>query len=180
MEHMTEVRLVNEEDAQALWDLRLEALERGPRAFAESPEEHRKLSVEVFSARLREGWPDNFVVGAFQGEALMGMAGFLRSGGIKTRHKGRIWGVYLNDAARGRGLATKMLEALLDIARGLEGLTCVTLTVGEGNSKAIELYRRLGFREYGLDPCALRVEGVCVAELLMTRGADDRFVSSAG
>jgi ribosomal protein S18 acetylase RimI-like enzyme len=179
MEHMAEVRLLNQDDAQALWDLRLEALEREPRAFAETPEEHRRLPVGLhFATRLGELVPGNFVVGAFREGALAGMAGFRRSGYAKTHHKGSIWGVYLKSAARGKGLATKMLQALLDRASGLEGLTCVTLTVAEDNLKAIELYRRLGFREYGRDPCALRVDGVCVPELLMRR-ADDRVLSHA-
>jgi ribosomal protein S18 acetylase RimI-like enzyme len=167
MEHMAEVRLLTEEDAPALWRLRLEALECEPRAFAETPEEHRQTSSEIFALRLREGRPNHFIVGAFEGESLVGMAGFLRSGGSKARHKGRVWGVYLNAAARGQGIGRQMLDALLEEARGLEGLVNVVLTVAEENRPAVELYRRVGFLEYGRDPCALRVDGAYVPELLM-------------
>jgi ribosomal protein S18 acetylase RimI-like enzyme len=164
---MVEVRLLVAEDAPALWRLRLEALECEPRFFGETAEEHRRFPVEATATRLREDGPENFVVGAFSEEALVGMAGFIRSGGSKTRHKGRVWGVYLHNASRGQGIARKMMEALLKEARGLDGLTTAVLTVAEENRPAVELYRRVGFREYGRDPCEIRIAGECVASLLM-------------
>jgi ribosomal protein S18 acetylase RimI-like enzyme len=167
MEHMVEVRLLREEDAPALWRLRLEALQCEPRAFAETPEEHQRFSVEATAARLREGGRDSFVVGAFSDQALVGMTGFLRSGGAKTRHKARVWGVYLNAASRGQGLGRAMMETLLEHARSLDGLTTVVLSVAEENRPAVELYRRVGFTEYGRDPCELSIAGEYVAGLLM-------------
>jgi ribosomal protein S18 acetylase RimI-like enzyme len=164
---MAEVRLLREEDAAAMWHLRLEALEQEPRAFAESPEEHRRLPVETLADRLRDGPPDKFVVGAFEHGSLIGTAGFLRADRIKTRHQGRVWGVYVTGSARNRGIARKMFDVLLRTARGLDGVSGITLTVAEENRAAVELYRSLGFVAIGNDPCGLRVEGACVAELLM-------------
>jgi RimJ/RimL family protein N-acetyltransferase len=60
-----------------------------------------------------------------------------------------------------------MMKALLENALGSEGLTTVVLTVAEYNRPAIELYRRVGFVEYGRDPCELFVEGECVPVILM-------------
>jgi ribosomal protein S18 acetylase RimI-like enzyme len=164
---MAEVRLLIEEDAPAFWNLRLEALEREPRSFAESPEEHRQTPVSSVAHRLRNGGPNNFVVGAFERGSLIGTAGFLRGDRIKTRHQGRVWGVYVTGTARNQGIGRKMFDVLLSTARGLNGLTTIALTVAEDNRPAVELYRSLGFAVYGNDPCGLRVEGVCVAELLM-------------
>ena len=48
-----EIRLFTEQDAQALWDLRMLALETDPWSFVESPEELRAISVEEFATRLR-------------------------------------------------------------------------------------------------------------------------------
>lgn len=150
-----------------MWHLRLEALEREPRSFAESPEEHRQTQVSTVAHRLRSGVPNNFVVGAFEQGSLVGTAGFLRGDRIKTRHQGRIWGVYVIGVARNQGIGRKMFDVLLKTARGLDGLTTIALTVAEDNRSAVELYRSLGFVVYGNDPCGLRMEDGCVAELLM-------------
>jgi ribosomal protein S18 acetylase RimI-like enzyme len=75
--------------------------------------------------------------------------------------------VYLKPQARGKGAGRQLLDTLLSTARGLDGLTTVILTVAEENRAAVELYRRVGFREYGRESVALRVGDVLVAELLM-------------
>jgi hypothetical protein len=93
-----EVRFLTAADAGEWWRLRLEALEGDPEAFSSSAEEHRLLTVEDVETRLGKDAEDKFVVGALEGERLCGMAGFYREKGLKSRHKGRIWGVYVTPA----------------------------------------------------------------------------------
>ena len=164
---MVEVRLLVEENAPALWHLRLEALEREPRSFAESPEEHRETPVRTLADWLRNSVPDNFVVGAFEQGSLVGTAGFLRGDRIKTRHLGQLWGVYVTGAARNHGTGRKMIDYLLKTARELDGLVSISLKVAEDNLAAVELYRSAGFVASGQDPCGLCIEGACVPELTM-------------
>jgi ribosomal protein S18 acetylase RimI-like enzyme len=45
-------------------------------------------------------------MGGFDHDALVGMAMFVREPGLKERHKGHIYGVYVTAAHRHRGLAT--------------------------------------------------------------------------
>ena len=45
-----EIRLFTEQDAQALWDLRMLALETDPWSFVDSPEELRAISVEELAS----------------------------------------------------------------------------------------------------------------------------------
>ena len=61
------------------------------------------------------------MVGAFYDSRLIGMAGFYREKGLKSRHKGRVWGVYVTPEARGGGIGRKMMQALL-VLSGLSRL----------------------------------------------------------
>jgi len=154
-------------DAAADWlRLRIEALTLAPEAFSASLEEYQSLSLEEVKRRL---WSDGdaFVVGAFQDGRLIGMAGFYREKGAKSRHKARVWGVYVTPEARGAGIAGKMMQALLNRGAAIDGVEQVLLSVAATQESAIRLYRALGFESFGREPGALRVGGRDIDEEYM-------------
>jgi ribosomal protein S18 acetylase RimI-like enzyme len=137
--------------------LRLEALKNEPFAFGKAPEEHESTTVESLAARFRDVPPGNFYLGAFRGHELIGMATFVREAGLKEKHKGRIYGVYVTFARRQDGVGRALLETLIESAKQDESLKQILLAVTTCQEAAKRLYQSFGFELYGTEPNALRV-----------------------
>jgi GNAT superfamily N-acetyltransferase len=155
-----EIRLLNERDAQTLWNFRMLALQSDPWSFVESPEELQKIPVAEYATRLsanKTDHADNFVYGAFEQEKLLGMVGFYQEQPLKRRHKGWIWGVFVAPEARGQGLSKKLMRAAIERASTIRGLEIILLTVSVGQSVPRRLYESLGFRGIGIEPQGLKI-----------------------
>lgn len=166
------IRPTRKDDAPAFRDLRLEALERHPEAFGADYETCRAWPEEEWERRVERGAGDasgiTYVAEAANG-ALAGMTGVFRGDTPKAQHGGLIWGVYVREAWRGRGVADALLGACVDWARRERGLRWVKLAVVTTNAPAIRLYARSGFSVYGVEPEVIFAGGVYHDELLMVR-----------
>jgi ribosomal protein S18 acetylase RimI-like enzyme len=152
-----EIRSLTNDDASEYWRLRLEALEGDPEAFSSSAQEHRSLSLEEVRKRLGSESGEQFVVGAVQEGRLIATAGFYREKGLKTRHKGRIWGVYVTPAGRGAGIGKRMFQKVMERVAEMDGLEQVLLSVAATQTAAFRLYCSFGFQVFGCEPRALRI-----------------------
>src|SRR5690348_128298 len=143
------ISVLSKTDASEFWQLRLRALREEPESFAMAFEEARMVGTLDSSC-------DSFVLGAFS-PALSGMVGFFRRQGIKNRHKGTVWGMYVAPEVRGQGLARSLMSALISRAQELPDLEQLVLEVVTTNEAARQFYSSLGFVSYGLERRALRI-----------------------
>lgn len=153
------IRVLGPVDAVAFQALRLQALAADPVAFASSYEDERDTPLAVVAERLR-ALSDRAIVGAFDGQRLVGLAAWHREEMRKLAHKGFVWGVFIAESHRGRGLARRLMQAVIAHARGADGIRQLNLTASAANRNAIALYESLGFVIYGREPAAICVDGM--------------------
>lgn len=151
-----QIRALAASDAPAFRALRLRALREHPEAFTSSHDEDEKLPIAATEQRLTATDRLRFW-GAFDDAVLRGMVGLERDGRIKTRHKGKVVGMYVVPEAGGRGIGAALVDRLVGEARR-GGLDLLVLTVTDGNDVAIHLYERAGFHSFGIEPDAIRVD----------------------
>ena len=103
-------------------------------------------------------WSDeDYVLGAFVANEIVGTARFVRETGRKVQHKGGVFGMYVVSEARGRGVGRALLEEILNLAQQLAGLEQLHLSVSEHNAAAKTLYLSCGFEVYATEPRALKI-----------------------
>jgi ribosomal protein S18 acetylase RimI-like enzyme len=153
------IRRLGPADATLYRSLRLRALREHPDAFTSSYEEDSAQPLEASAARLgaHAFW------GAYDGAELRGFVGLERERRAKNRHKASVVGMYVAPEAAAQGVGRALLEALVAHARK-EGLQHLVLTVTEGNEHAQRLYEGAGFRSFGVEPDAIRVDGRAYAK----------------
>ena len=160
-EAATDLRRLALEDAALYRDIRLEALANSPDAFASTVEMERERPLDWFATRLA----DSYVLGAFSGSLLAGIAGFYVQPGPKHAHKGILWGMYVRPDFRSAGIGRVLVEAIVDHAR--LHVELLQLFVVSDNLPARRLYQSLGFVEYGIERHATKYRGQYHDDVLM-------------
>lgn len=149
-----QIRRLAPADALSFRTLRLRALREHPDAFTSRWEDEQQQPVEASAARLA----GHAFWGAYQGPELYGFVGLERETRVKNRHKATVVAMYVAPEVAGQGVGRALLGALLSHARS-EGVASLVLTVTEGNGAAQHLYEGVGFRSFGIEPDAIRVDG---------------------
>lgn len=152
---MIEIRALGKSDLEEFWQLRLRALKEEPESFAASYEESVEMLPADIEKRL-ENSNNAFVLGAFTPK-LAGMIGFYRRQGLKVKHKGVIWGMYVAPESRTQGLGKALILSTVELASKFGDVEELLLTVGAQNKSAHRLYSACGFKSYSVEPGALKL-----------------------
>ncbi len=109
------------------------------------------------------------MLGAFDGDRLVGAAGLQFEPREKARHKANLFGMYVTPASRQGGFGRHLVLAVLEAAASREGVRIVQLTVTEGNAAAQTLYESCGFRSFGVEPFAVALGDAFLSKVHMWR-----------
>ncbi|UTE75752.1 GNAT family N-acetyltransferase [Rossellomorea sp. KS-H15a] len=162
-----EITLLNETHAKDYWNLRLEMLKESPSSFGSSYEEalQRQNPIEMTKKRLSSN--ESFTFGLFVEKKLAGAVTMVRESALKMNHKASIYAMYVTPAQRGQGLARRLLERAINLAKETEGIEQLMITVVTTNETAKGLYHSCGFKPYGTEKRALKYNEEYYDEELM-------------
>jgi ribosomal protein S18 acetylase RimI-like enzyme len=157
-----QIRQLSPADVESFRELRLEGLRLNPEAFGSTYEFEKDQPLDRYS-----GWLTNSTVfGAFQNSHLIGTASFTQLSGLKDSHKGLLRAMYVRPTHRRSGAGRQLVQAVVETAR--QKVEQIQLAVVSDNQPALRLYQSLGFRQYGLEPHALKHNGTYSDEILMS------------
>ena len=158
-----QVRRLSASDAVSYRALRLDGLRAHPEAFGASWEEEVTQPLTWFANRLDQ---DIIFGGELAGTLdLRGVVGFYVLDSAKQRHKGVLWGMFVQPDVRRTGLGPSLVARVLEHA--MQTVEEVRLTVVATNKAAVRLYERAGFEQYGLERRALKIGDEYHDEVLM-------------
>lgn len=160
------VKVLTEKDTDIFIELRLKGLKESPMAFGASFEEG--MDRDQTFKNLKNKTNENYILGYFKNDLLVGIVGFVRELKLKKRHKSFIWGMYVDSDFRRMGIAKKLLLEVIHRAKKLEGLSKIILSVTQPQENALGFYERLGFVKYSIEIDAIRVDGEKIDEIFMS------------
>jgi RimJ/RimL family protein N-acetyltransferase len=135
--------------------LMLHAYAAAADAFTSTPEERAAAPDSWWLSRIADPKGASIAFGAFDAGELVGTVTIEYSEKPKTRHKAHLIGMFVGEAARGKGAGKALLDAALRHAKARADVLMVTLTVTQGNAAAIRLYESVGFKTFGVEPMAI-------------------------
>lgn len=155
-----EIRQLTSLDAEKYWALRLEALQQAPEAFLTSYEDAIKRENPVAQVEKNFTTAGNYNFGAFEDGELIGVVTLLQEQAEKIKHRANIYAMYVTPKKQGAGVGEALLTEAINKAKSIEAIEKINLSVVASNEPAKKLYTKLGFKVYGLEEKAMKLNGV--------------------
>lgn len=162
------IRSLKSADAAQYWELRLEALQQNPEAFATTyedaivrPDPIKRVAVNLESS-------SSITFGAYVENELVGVMTLSKGDLEKMRHKVTLFAVYVTPRVRGQKIGDALLKEVIQTAKQLPNVEKINLTVVTTNKAAIHLYEKQGFITYGLETKAMKSGDTYLDEQLMS------------
>ncbi len=143
-------RALGPDDLSEYRRTRISCLQHYPDNFGTTAEEEMQAAVLKLDGSVTHPGEHHFTMGAFDaGNVLIGICGFLAETRKKTQHRGEIVQMFVEPAYKGRGIGMALLQHAINKAFSSPQIEQIILSAVFENEKAIQLYQRAGFVEYG-------------------------------
>ncbi|NIF06204.1 GNAT family N-acetyltransferase [Chryseobacterium sp. Tr-659] len=140
-------RLLLPEESKIYRAIRLESLEKFPRAFGANYQEAVKIEKFRTESDIESQIPERFVLGAFMNKQLIGICTFIKD----ERNIGNIYQMYVKQEFQGKKIGLELLLNVITKAHERFNGIEIHLEVTPGNDKAHYLYKKAGFKDISRD-----------------------------
>ena len=158
---MIQIKLLTAQDWLIWQKLRLEALQQAPENFASSYLEELALLEQDHQKTLSEN--DVFV--ALINDTAVSCAALHYNKSQKTKHIATLWGMYSSEDYQRKNIASAVLNEVIKHAKPY--ITQLQLKCLVNNNRALTFYQKHGFKIYGTEIKALKINGVYLDQHLM-------------
>ncbi|WP_017378890.1 GNAT family N-acetyltransferase [Paenisporosarcina sp. TG-14] len=162
------IRKLIGEDAEVYWNLRLEALQQNPEAFATTYEDAISRLNPLKRVASNLDAIEAATLGVFIDNDLVGIMTIAEEGAPKLRHRLNLFAVYVTPRVRGKQIGSALLHAVINHAKELQHVEKINLTVVSTNIQAIRLYEKAGFVAFGIEQNAMKTGDTYVDEVYMS------------
>lgn len=126
-------------------------------------------SIEQETALLEalKNNPDSYMICGLIDDQIVAAGNVSCPGRARMKHNAQL-GISVLKSCWNKGVATKMIEKLIDFAKEHKDISVVSLRVREDNVPAIHLYEKFGFFHTGRIHKEFRIDGVYYDSLTMS------------
>ncbi|MBM7706576.1 RimJ/RimL family protein N-acetyltransferase [Chryseomicrobium aureum] len=142
------IRLARPEDAEAMVAIQKEVLTEEIYFVSTIDEFHQTVEGQREWIQAKQEHPNEVLFVAEKDGEVVGWLVFQTEGRIKVRHTGK-FGVMIKQEARGQGYGKQLVQGLIDWAHAHPVIEKISLFTFATNTRAIALYKQLGFVEEG-------------------------------
>lgn len=135
--------------------IRLEGLYNNPSSFGTTYSEEALKTIDEFRNRIPVD-NNNFILGCYEDEKLIGIVVFSQEERIKVKHKAYIRSMYVKQEYRRKGIGKLLLKELIEKAKAINDIEILLLDVVTNNISAKQLYLSFGFKIYGIEKMAYK------------------------